>query len=355
MKKIVLITFIINFIIADYASDIQPIFDSNCTSCHGYPNQHGDLILFSYEDVINSGTVVPGDASSSELFDRITRDESENGDMPPTGSLSDGQIELIEEWINNGASESDILGCSDSNAITCDDDINTLYFPECNGCSEGIPCDNYYNEDANIDNGMCMYNDVPADEEFSITNMGSSIYVDWSGFTPPVDDVVQYVLQRCIDLDGDTPVFSCEGTNSCGSEFFEESCESVEGCSWNSELDGELEYETCQQVIDQNSIYLGTDVTDNYILEDNTYLKYTFYVHYPNNNFWGSAWGAYYYESGYTLGDLNNDGILNVIDIVSLVNVILTNEGDIPPGADINGDGIANVIDIVSLVNLILS
>ena len=61
--------------------------------------------------------------------------------------------------------------------------------------------------------------------------------------------------------------------------------------------------------------------------------------------------------SSILLGDLNFDGILNVIDVVSLVNGILG--AQLSPeqelAADLNGDGTINVIDIVSLVNLILS
>jgi len=54
------------------------------------------------------------------------------------------------------------------------------------------------------------------------------------------------------------------------------------------------------------------------------------------------------------LGDLNNDGVVNVIDVVLLVNVILlgTDAGDC---SDINGDGVHNVIDVVLLVNIILA
>ena len=54
--------------------------------------------------------------------------------------------------------------------------------------------------------------------------------------------------------------------------------------------------------------------------------KYTFYVHYPNNNYWGSAFGFYYYESGCIPGDLNGDSQTNVQDIVALVNLILSIE-----------------------------
>ena len=57
-------------------------------------------------------------------------------------------------------------------------------------------------------------------------------------------------------------------------------------------------------------------------------------------------------------GDINLDGIINVVDIVSTINYILLG-GDISSSdlcaMDLNGDGIVNVIDIVSIVNLILS
>jgi hypothetical protein len=52
-------------------------------------------------------------------------------------------------------------------------------------------------------------------------------------------------------------------------------------------------------------------------------------------------------------GDLNDDGIPNVLDIVLLVNLVL---GGNEPGdcSDVNGDGILNVLDIVLLVNIVL-
>ncbi len=53
-------------------------------------------------------------------------------------------------------------------------------------------------------------------------------------------------------------------------------------------------------------------------------------------------------------GDLNGDGILNVLDVVSMVNAILYND-ELDPCADVNDDGIVNVLDVVQLVGLILS
>ncbi|SVE62007.1 uncharacterized protein METZ01_LOCUS514861, partial [marine metagenome] len=55
-----------------------------------------------------------------------------------------------------------------------------------------------------------------------------------------------------------------------------------------------------------------------------------------------------------SLGDMNSDGALNVLDIVILANLILTNNQSNPSG-DINQDGNQDILDIVSLVNLVLN
>jgi hypothetical protein len=54
------------------------------------------------------------------------------------------------------------------------------------------------------------------------------------------------------------------------------------------------------------------------------------------------------------LGDVNGDGLLNVLDVVTLVNIILNNDDYILAG-DMNQDGALDVLDIVTLVNIILS
>ena len=53
------------------------------------------------------------------------------------------------------------------------------------------------------------------------------------------------------------------------------------------------------------------------------------------------------------LGDINDDSIVNIQDIILLVNMILTGQTD--NAADINSDGTVNVLDIIQLVNMILS
>ena len=63
-------------------------------------------------------------------------------------------------------------------------------------------------------------------------------------------------------------------------------------------------------------------------------------------------------EENYLLGDINNDGLINILDVVLIINLILglsePTENEVVI-SDINQDGIINILDIVLLVNMILS
>ena len=76
----------------------------------------------------------------------------------------------------------------------------------------------------------------------------------------------------------------------------------------------------------------------------------------PNENFEQIKINAYNFLydqlSLVQVGDLNYDGILNILDIVIMLNITLSDEYDIV--ADVNIDGVVNVLDIVQLVNIIL-
>ena len=88
----------------DYGSEIQPIFNQECTSCHG---SSGGLKLTAYEELMKGGNsgavVVAGNATGSLLVQRL--DGSVSPKMPQGGSLPDSTIELIKQWINEGAME----------------------------------------------------------------------------------------------------------------------------------------------------------------------------------------------------------------------------------------------------------
>ena len=60
------------------------------------------------------------------------------------------------------------------------------------------------------------------------------------------------------------------------------------------------------------------------------------------------------YLDNILLGDINSDGIINILDVVSMVNIVLGNLEWVD-AADYNSDGIINILDIVSIVNFILN
>ena len=61
-------------------------------------------------------------------------------------------------------------------------------------------------------------------------------------------------------------------------------------------------------------------------------------------------------EEVYVAGDVNGDGDWNILDLVQLVNCILTiaDGGTCPPSGDMNGSGDFNILDIVQLSNCVL-
>jgi len=52
------------------------------------------------------------------------------------------------------------------------------------------------------------------------------------------------------------------------------------------------------------------------------------------------------------VGDVNADGVVNILDVVLLVNMVLNSE--YTSTADLNNDGVINVLDVVVLVSDIL-
>ena len=56
-------------------------------------------------------------------------------------------------------------------------------------------------------------------------------------------------------------------------------------------------------------------------------------------------------------GDANDDGALNVIDVVLIINYVLTGTGMDTcqlETSDYNSDGIVNILDVVSIINTII-
>ena len=68
----------------------------------------------------------------------------------------------------------------------------------------------------------------------------------------------------------------------------------------------------------------------------------------------GQKYAIDYFDQEILLGDLNEDTILNILDVIILVNIALSNI-DFNSSGDLNTDGIVNILDVVILVNVILN
>lgn len=106
MKKFIILLILPLFSISqvDYNLQIQPIFNTNCVSCHqGSANYFGGLSLESYEAVTAGGNTEGGIISTGLLENYVS-----TGYMPPYGSgayLNANEVDLIIQWLTEGALE----------------------------------------------------------------------------------------------------------------------------------------------------------------------------------------------------------------------------------------------------------
>ncbi len=91
------------------------------------------------------------------------------------------------------------------------------------------------------------------------------------------------------------------------------------------------------------------------------YMLGTRYEGYDNDSYFDDMYLRYSLsefpcEDDIILGDLNQDGIINIQDIIIVVNIILGNEPTPYQelAGDLNGDSNINILDIIMIVNIIL-
>lgn len=92
----------------DYLTQIKPLLESKCYSCHGVLKQEGELRLETLSLMTKGGdsgpAVVAKDAAESLLLERVSADEGSR--MPPAEdgvALNPEEITLLRKWITQGA------------------------------------------------------------------------------------------------------------------------------------------------------------------------------------------------------------------------------------------------------------
>ena len=97
----------------DFQRDVRPILADNCFQCHGPDagSRRAGLRLDTQEGAFRMGprgtAVAPADLDGSLLYQRITHADAQRRMPPPalsTKTLSDGDIQVLRRWIEDGAS-----------------------------------------------------------------------------------------------------------------------------------------------------------------------------------------------------------------------------------------------------------
>jgi hypothetical protein len=93
----------------DYATQIRPLLQERCFSCHGALKQKSNLRLDTVELMLRGGksgpALVPGKPESSPILERVSTTDPEDR-MPPEHegqSYSAAQVSQLREWIAAGA------------------------------------------------------------------------------------------------------------------------------------------------------------------------------------------------------------------------------------------------------------
>ena len=170
---------------------------------------------------------------------------------------------------------------------------------------------------------------------------------DYSGKSGIINDSEQTAISITLDVveDGQISFYkkiSCEATGSISGNYYDYLVFYIDGIEmdkWAGEIDWSLEI---FPINTGSHIFEWVFIKDHAVTSGADAVWIDFVVFPPIGE-----------NVPCDNGDLNADGINNILDVILLVNCVLENNCEVCAG-DINQDGILNVIDVVLLVNYIL-
>lgn len=92
----------------DFNTQVKPIINKKCISCHGGVKQEAGFSLLFEEEALGlteSGkpAIIPGDPDGSELIRRISLNDPEERMPYKHEALSDEEIKVLRKWVSQGA------------------------------------------------------------------------------------------------------------------------------------------------------------------------------------------------------------------------------------------------------------
>lgn len=92
----------------DFTSQVKPVINKNCITCHGGVRQKGGFSLLFREEALaklKSGkfAIIPGDPDHSEMIRRISLKDPEDRMPYKHSPLSTEEIDILTKWVKEGA------------------------------------------------------------------------------------------------------------------------------------------------------------------------------------------------------------------------------------------------------------
>ena len=109
------------------AQDTYAIFEASCLNCHGPDGAFRETLLMEHSELIDGGTVIPGNPNASELYKRLLG-PTENGVQMPFGQpqLPPQSIDTIRRWILAGAPKWTTTRITDGRFISPDEVLQSI-------------------------------------------------------------------------------------------------------------------------------------------------------------------------------------------------------------------------------------
>lgn len=120
-----------------FEQDILPFFTARCgfDGCHSSATNEDGVTLDNYNDIVEDLDLLDDDWDDTELYEVLIENDPQ---MPPDPypSLSDDQINMLFDWIEQGAQNNSCEGCVTEN-VTYTGNIGLLIENRCQGCHNG--------------------------------------------------------------------------------------------------------------------------------------------------------------------------------------------------------------------------
>ena len=134
VKSVIIVSIFLMFVLSFQSVDAQQniaqqayaIFENSCNGCHGEGGAYTEQLLIQYPNIIDDGSVIPGDPVNSEFYKRLI--ETDVVKRMPFNSepLPQEAIETIRQWILAGAPDWNVVPQPDRTFITTDSMLDSI-------------------------------------------------------------------------------------------------------------------------------------------------------------------------------------------------------------------------------------